>query len=111
MRSAIDGSYLVIHAAGPFQAADYGVARLCLEIGAHYLDLADARAFVAGIGELDTEARQRGLMVASGVSSTPAITSALIKELIPDSPSSMRFIRPSARATRTRGAPRRSQPF
>jgi NAD(P)-dependent dehydrogenase (short-subunit alcohol dehydrogenase family) len=83
-RSALDGSFLVIHAAGPFQTADYRIARLCLEIGAHYLDVADARAFVAGIGELDTEAQQRELMVASGVSSTPAITSALIKELVPE---------------------------
>ena len=83
MRSAIDGSFLVIHAAGPFQTADYRIARLCLELGAHYLDVADARAFVAGIGVLDTDARGRGLMVTSGVSSTPArITSALIKEVI-----------------------------
>jgi Saccharopine dehydrogenase NADP binding domain len=84
VRSAIDGSFLVIHTAGPFQAADYRVAKLCLEIGAHYLDLADGRTFVAGVRELDTEARGRGLMVASGVSSTPAITSALINELIPE---------------------------
>jgi hypothetical protein len=82
VRSAIDGSFLVIHGAGPFQAADYEVAKLCLEIGAHYIDLADARDFVDGVGVLDTEARRRGLMVASGVSSTPAITSALINELI-----------------------------
>ena len=52
--------------------------------GAHYLDLADAREFVAGIGRLDDDARRRGLLVASGVSSTPAITSAMIAELAPD---------------------------
>ena len=81
LRRAIDGSFLVIHAAGPFQGAGYDVALACLEAGAHYLDLADAREFVAGIGRLDGAARERGLMVASGVSSTPAITSALIAEL------------------------------
>jgi hypothetical protein len=82
LRHAIDGSFLVIHAAGPFQGADYRVAELCLEAGAHYLDLADARDFVAGIGRLDEEARRRGLFITSGVSSTPAITSALIQELV-----------------------------
>jgi saccharopine dehydrogenase-like NADP-dependent oxidoreductase len=81
LQRAIDGSFLVVHAAGPFQGARYDVAELCLEAGAHYLDLADAREFVAGIGQLDGEARQRGLLVASGVSSTPAVTSALIASL------------------------------
>jgi hypothetical protein len=83
LAQAIDGSFLVVHAAGPFQNADYRVAEQCLTIGAHYLDLADARDFVAGIRRLDDEARKRGLLVASGVSSTPAITSALINELAP----------------------------
>jgi hypothetical protein len=84
VRRAIEGSFLVVHAAGPFQGADYRVAEYCLESGAHYLDLADAREFVAGIGRLDEEARRRGLIVASGVSSTPAITSAMIAELAPE---------------------------
>jgi len=84
LRSALEGSTVVIHAAGPFQGADYRVAELCLQIGAHYLDLADARDFVAGIVRLDAEARRLGLMVTSGVSSTPAITSALIRELAPE---------------------------
>jgi saccharopine dehydrogenase-like NADP-dependent oxidoreductase len=78
---AIDGSFLVIHSAGPFQGAGYDVAERCIEAGAHYLDLSDAREFVAGIGKLDVQARQRGLMVTSGVSTTPAITSALIASL------------------------------
>jgi len=83
LRGALEGSFLVIDAVGPFQRRDYRVAELCLELRAHYLDLADARDFVAGIGQLDIEARRRGLLVASGVSSTPAVTSALIAELKP----------------------------
>ncbi len=39
---------LVIHCAGPFQGQDYAVARAAINTGAHYLDLADGRAFVAG---------------------------------------------------------------
>jgi Saccharopine dehydrogenase NADP binding domain len=81
---AIDGSFLVIHAAGPFQGNDYHVAEICLDAGAHYLDLADARDFVAGVGALDDAARQRGLLVASGVSSTPAVTAALIANVASD---------------------------
>jgi hypothetical protein len=84
LRRAIEGSFLVIHAAGPFQGVDYHVAEECLRAGAHYLDLADGREFVAGIGRLDEDARRRGLMVATGVSSTPAITSAMIAELAPE---------------------------
>jgi hypothetical protein len=81
---AIDGSFLVIHAAGPFQRADYHVAEQCINAGAHYLDLSDAREFVAGIGRLDDNAQRRKLLIASGVSSTPAITSAMIAELVPE---------------------------
>lgn len=84
IREAIAGSFLVIHAAGPYQGADYRVAELCIEAGIHYLDLADARDFVVGIVALDEEARRRGVLVASGVSSTPAITSAMIRELAPE---------------------------
>lgn len=84
VRRAIDGSDVVVHAAGPFQGNDYRVAESCIEAGAHYLDLADARGFVAGIGVLDQAARARGLTVASGVSSTPAITSAMIREVARD---------------------------
>lgn len=84
LRRAIAGSHVVIHTAGPFQGADYHVARLCLEAGSHYLDLADARQFVTGIGALDTAARERGLFVSSGVSSVPAITHAMISELAPE---------------------------
>jgi short subunit dehydrogenase-like uncharacterized protein len=84
LRRAIDGSFLVIHAAGPFQGMDYHVAEQCIKAGAHYLDLADAREFVTSIGLLDEDARRRRLLVASGVSSTPAITSAMIAELVPE---------------------------
>ena len=52
IRQAIDGSFLVIHGAGPFQGAGYDVAELCIESGIHYLDLAGPD-FVVGIGRLD----------------------------------------------------------
>jgi len=38
---------LVIHCVGPFQGQDYRVANAALAAGAHYLDLADGRQFIA----------------------------------------------------------------
>ena len=70
----------VIHTCGPFQVQGYHVARACMEAGAHYIDLADGRAFVAGISELDAGARERRVLVASGASTLPALSSAVIDE-------------------------------
>ena len=44
---------IVIHTTGPFQTQDYRVACACVGQGCHYVDLADARDFVASIGTLD----------------------------------------------------------
>jgi saccharopine dehydrogenase-like NADP-dependent oxidoreductase len=68
----------VIHTAGPFQGQDYRVARAAIAAGANYMDLADGRAFVAGIGQLDDLARDRGVFVTSGASSLPALSSAVV---------------------------------
>ena len=43
------GARIVINASGPFQEQDYTLARAAIAAGCHYIDLADARAFVAGI--------------------------------------------------------------
>jgi hypothetical protein len=69
---------LVIHAVGPYQAQDYRVARAAIACGAHYCDLADARAFVANIGEIDGAAREAGVAVISGASSVPCLTAAFL---------------------------------
>ena len=71
---------VVVHTCGPFQGQGYHVARACVAAGAHYIDLADGRAFVAGINELDDAARERGVLVASGASTLPALSSAVIDE-------------------------------
>jgi hypothetical protein len=76
--------WLVIDASGPFQgdaALDYPVVRAALESGAHYIDIADALAFVRDIGRFDAEARARGLTVIAGASSVPTLSSAVIAEL------------------------------
>ena len=68
----------VIHTAGPFQGQDYSVARAAISAGAHYIDLADGRDFVGGILELDALARERAVLVTSGASSLPALSSAVV---------------------------------
>jgi short subunit dehydrogenase-like uncharacterized protein len=73
------GVKVVVHTAGPFQGQDYAVARAAIAAGSHYVDLADGRAFVAGIATLDASARGRGVSVISGASSVPALSSAVVE--------------------------------
>ncbi|MEY2653509.1 MAG: hypothetical protein RLZZ524_536 [Pseudomonadota bacterium] len=75
---------VVIHACGPFQGQPYHVARASIELGAHYIDLADGRAFVTGIRELDATARAAGVAVISGASSVPALSCAAADHLSRD---------------------------
>jgi hypothetical protein len=75
---AAEGAQLVISTAGPFQGQDYHVAKAAIDAGAHYLDIADGRAFVTGIVSLDDAARRRGVLVVSGASSVPALSCAVV---------------------------------
>jgi saccharopine dehydrogenase-like NADP-dependent oxidoreductase len=77
------GAQLLIHTAGPFQGQAYDVPRAAIAAGCHYVDLADGRRFVAGIAELDGEARERGVSVVSGASSVPALSSAVVARYAP----------------------------
>lgn len=72
---------LLIDAAGPFQTSGYHVIEACIAAGVDYLDLADGRAFVAGIGTLDAPARQAGIVAISGASSVPALSGAVVRDL------------------------------
>lgn len=75
---------IVVHTTGPFQTQDQRVARACIVHGCHYLDLADARDFVATIDSLDAEAKAKDVLVVSGASSVPCLTSAVIDAHLPD---------------------------
>jgi hypothetical protein len=74
---------VVIHTSGPFQMQDHRVARACIARGCHYVDLADARDFVATIGDLDAEAKAHDVLVVSGASSVPCLTAAIIDAYLP----------------------------
>ena len=75
---------LVIHTTGPFQHQGYQVAEAAIACGAHYCDLADARAFVVGIDALDPAAKAAGVAVIAGASSVPCLTAAVIDRHLPD---------------------------
>lgn len=73
---------LVIHCVGPFQGQDYRVATASLDAGAHYLDLADGREFVAGFAEeLNAKALGAGRTAITGASTLPALSSAVVEDL------------------------------
>jgi len=75
---------LVVDASGPFQAYGdraYRLVDLCVECRIHYLDLADATDFVAGIGLRDEAARAAGVFVLSGASSFPVLSGAVVRRL------------------------------
>ncbi len=75
---------IVIHTSGPFQGQGYDVAQACITQGAHYLDLADGRQFVAGIVGLDAKAKEKKCLVVSGASSVPCLTAALVDYYLPE---------------------------
>ena len=77
------GPNVVIHTTGPFQTQDHRVARAAIAAGSHYLDLSDAREFVAAIGKLDGDAKDAGVAVIAGASSVPCLTAAFIDEYRP----------------------------
>ena len=73
---------IVVHCAGPYQSQGYHVATAALAAGAHYIDLADGRDFVANFAErLNAPARAAGVLAVSGGSTLPALSSAVIDNL------------------------------
>ncbi|SFJ92913.1 DUF4166 domain-containing protein [Caulobacter sp. UNC279MFTsu5.1] len=73
------GAWAVVDAAGPFQGQDHAFPRAVLTAGAHYVDLADARDFVADFETaLDGQARAAQRWAITGASSTPALSHAAL---------------------------------
>ena len=73
---------LVIHTGGPFQWQDYCVAKACIDIRSHYIDLADDRRFVCDITNLNDQAKDKDVLIVSGASSVPGLSSTVIDQLI-----------------------------
>ena len=73
---------ILVHCAGPFQGQGYDVAYAAIAAGAHYIDLADGRAFVANFADRMHEfARAARVVAVSGASTLPALSSAVIDSM------------------------------
>lgn len=70
--------HILVHFAGPFQNQDYSVANTCIQLGIHYVDIADARDYVCRFGVLDKAAKNANVILVSGASSVPGLSSAVI---------------------------------
>ena len=72
---------IVIHTAGPYQGQNYRVAEACIACSSHYIDLADGRDFVAQFPALDKRAREKDILLVSGASTLPGLSSVVIDSL------------------------------
>jgi Saccharopine dehydrogenase NADP binding domain len=72
---------VLIDTVGPFQARDRQLAELCIDLGIHYVDLADGREFVQNVGALNAAAVRHDVLVVSGASTVPALSSAVVEHL------------------------------
>lgn len=75
---------VIVDAAGPFQSRNLALPRRCAERGVHYVDIADGRTRVAEIATLDAAARLENVAIVSGASTVPALTTAIVDELAPN---------------------------
>ena len=78
---------LIIDVSGPFQTygeRPYAVIDYALEVGIHYLDIADGAEFVEGVSQFDSQAKTKKLTILSGVSTYPVLTSCAVDRLALD---------------------------
>ncbi len=69
----------LIHTSGPYQGQDYSVAEACIQTKTHYIDLADGRSFVEGFTNFNNEAKDKDVLLVTGASTLPGLSSAVIK--------------------------------
>jgi len=75
--------FLVIHTGGPFQGQGYTVPQACIDTGSHYIDLADDRRFVCDIKQLNAAAEESKVLIVSGASSVPGLSSTVVDHYLP----------------------------
>ncbi|KQU99171.1 SDR family oxidoreductase [Devosia sp. Root105] len=72
---------VVVDCSGPFQLSGTQLIEAAIGARCHYVDIADSRAFVAGIARFDSAARAVAISVISGASSTPGLTHAVLDQV------------------------------
>jgi hypothetical protein len=69
-----DGADVIVHCAGPFQAMPILPLDVSLEVGAHYVDISEDRAFASEVAKRQDLARDRGIVVLNGCSVVPTMS-------------------------------------
>ncbi len=72
---------VVVDVSGPFQTSGDAAIMAAIAARIPYIDLADARAFVAGIDRYGAAAKSAGVAIVTGASSVPALSHAVIDRL------------------------------
>lgn len=75
------GCDVVVDCSGPFQTGSTALIEAAIGARVAYVDIADSRAFVGGIGRFDSAARAVGISITSGASTTPGLTHAVLDHL------------------------------
>ncbi len=76
---------ITIDCSGPFQSADYEIAKAALKSGSHFVDLADAPKYLSGYCDaLNELATEQNVASIGGASSSPCFTVALAQQLCAD---------------------------
>ena len=71
--------FAVVDCSGPFQTSGYETAKAVIAAGAHFVDLADARTYLAGFpAALDTLSHHHGVSALTGASSTPTLSACVV---------------------------------
>jgi hypothetical protein len=81
---AARGVFAFACTAGPFQQLDRAIVRAVVNEGVHWLDIADDERWFFDLlddRELDVLARTRGVVVMPGLSTLPALSSALVRRV------------------------------
>jgi hypothetical protein len=78
-RAAIEGHAVAVCCAGPFSSLGSALLEACLAAGCHYADIAEDRAYAAGVRGLGERFRERGLSAVYGASSLPGLSVALAR--------------------------------
>lgn len=72
---------VVVDCTGRFDAAGTALVEAAIAARCHYLDLSQARAFVAGIARFDGAARAAGVSVTAGATIAPALSHAVVEAI------------------------------
>ena len=76
------GYDLIIDAAGPFQASTTTLVKAAIAARVDYIDLADGREWIASFPKFDLAARTAGVSLVTGASSIPALSHAVLDQLV-----------------------------